>query len=98
MKDLGDLVDEDFRTAFQKIIDRGLVPGLAPGSPWYDHIRLDGLDDLNIHRDDNELIDSLIQAKRKAEEQFLKTYSAEDRQAVSEAHQQIVMARKLIKE
>lgn len=97
-KDLGeDIMNEDIRTVFQTIIDKGMVPGLAPGSPWYEHLRMGGMEAWEHHAraGDTELITKLIEKRRKAEAVLLETYTSEARQAVSEAQRRVRMARKL---
>jgi hypothetical protein len=97
-KDLGDeLLDMDLRVVFQEIIDRGMVPGLEPGTPWFEHIRMDGME-----RWDNEdvknttLIESLIEERKAAEKELLETYTPEARERLAEAHRRVRMAKKLV--
>jgi hypothetical protein len=97
-KDLGEeILNEDIRTVFQTIIDKGLVPGIEPGSPWYEHLRMGGMEAWNTNRQvgDSELIGKLIENRRTAERELLETYTPEARDKVVEAQRRVRMARKL---
>lgn len=97
-KDLGeDILNEDIRTVFQTIIDKGLAPGIEPGSPWYEHLRMGGMEAWEGNRQpgDNELVSKLIEARRDAEQELLETYTPEARQKVADLQRRVRMARKL---
>ena len=97
-KDLGDeLLDEDIRTVFQTMIDKGMVPGVAPGSPWYDHIQMDDMETVDI-KEDNELIANLARENRAAEAELLANYSDEARAKCAETRGRLRMAKRLVAE
>jgi hypothetical protein len=97
MKDLGDeLLDMDLREVFQAMIDRGMVDGLPPGTPWYNHIRVDGMEPWSSDAsDDDELLATLVRDRRDAEQELVNTYTPEARAKLVEAHKRVRMARKL---
>ena len=96
-KDLGDdLLDEDLRTVFQTMIDRDMVPGVPPGSPWYKHIRMDRLEKVNQEFKEGDLHTALVKDRTVAEEAYLESGSEEDRQRAMEADKRVRMARKLV--
>jgi CTP:molybdopterin cytidylyltransferase MocA len=100
-KDLGEeLLNMDIRKVFQVMIDRGMVEGVKPGTPWYEHIRVDHMQrtvsSANEGARDNELIASLVKEREAAQAELLETYTPEARERVMEAHRKVRMARKLV--
>lgn len=98
--DLGDeLLDMDIRKVFQEVIDRGMVPGVAPGSPWYEHLRMFGTEPKAM-RDatQTELVQQLIRERREAEKALGENDTPETRERVSEAQRRVQMAKKLVAE
>lgn len=96
--DLGDeLLDEDLRTVFQTMIDRGMVRDVAPGTVWYDVIHADNIVNWSGQVEDagSELLEKLIEARQAAEKEFIATLTPESRSRFENAAAQVRMARKL---
>lgn len=96
-KDLGDdLLDEDLRTVFQTMIDRGLVQGVPAGSPWHEHIRMDSLEHWVTNGNDDILVKKLVEDRKAAEKELLETYTDDARAKLVECQRRVRMAKKLI--
>lgn len=96
-KDLGDdLLDMDIRQVFQAMVDRGMIPGIEPGQPWYKHLRIDRMESLDKDLQEGVLTDALVRDRQIAEEAFLADNSEENRQRMIEANRRVTMANKLI--
>ena len=99
--DLGDdLLDMDIRHVFQAIVDRGMLPGVPPGSPWYQHVRfaVDGSASGTRAVASTELIQKLRRERQEAEKALAADDTPENRARVSEAHRRVRMAVKLATE
>ena len=99
--DLGDdLLDMDIRHVFQAVVDRGMLPGVQPGSPWYEHIRFtaDGSSSGARAAASTELVQKLRRERQEAEKALAADDTPENRARVSEAHRRVRMAVKLATE
>lgn len=98
MTDMGDLLDENIRTVFQSMIDRGMIPGVVCGTPWHTVISMDDMESLTSieERDSNELLKSLAHDRDEANVELVATYTPEAREKARQAHRQLKMAKKLV--